>query len=154
MGSWMVWVVGGRLWLAFFKEVSLGGAVVTFLRQGGRGAEADPMVLVLKTIEILQLQFFDEVVPSCPTALRGLVQFLVKVVDVSVVVHAGRASVTCLLGVGAGCCGALLWSRASMTCLLSGKQGVEVFPFTEFIVEVIVVCQRHRSWTFAWGTVL
>ena len=62
-----------------------------------------PVVLVLKTIEILQLQFFDEVVPSCPTALRGLVQFLDKVVDVPVAVYVGRASMTCLLGVEAGC---------------------------------------------------
>ena len=28
--------------MAFFKEVPLGGAAVTVLRQGGRGAEADP----------------------------------------------------------------------------------------------------------------
>ena len=105
--------VGGRrrLWLAFFKEVPLGGAAVTVLRQGGRGAEADLHGLVLKTMEILQLQFFDEVVPSCPTALRGLVQFLDKIVDVPVAVYVGRASVTCFLLVGAGCCGALRWSQ-------------------------------------------
>ena len=72
---------GRRLWLAFFKEVPLGGAAVAVLRQGGRGAEADPHGFGLKTIEILQLQFFDEVVPSCSVALRGLVQFLDKVVD-------------------------------------------------------------------------
>ena len=70
-----------------------------------------PMVFGLKTVEILQLQFFDEVVPSCPTALRGLVQFLDKVVDVPVAVYVGRASVTFLLGVGAGSCGALRWSQ-------------------------------------------
>ena len=33
---------GGRLWLAFFKEVPLGGAAVTVLRQSGRLADRDP----------------------------------------------------------------------------------------------------------------
>ena len=85
-------------------------------------AQADPHGFGLKTIEILQLQFFDEVVPSCPTALRGLVQFLDKVVDVPVAVYVGSASVTFLL----------LWSsslesRASMTCLLGVGAGCDVF---------------------------
>ena len=38
-------------------------------------------------------------------------QFLDKVVDVPVAVYVGSASVTCFLGVGAGCCGALRWSQ-------------------------------------------
>ena len=76
-----------RLQLAFFKEV----LQLLFFVKVVVAQRQIPMVWgVLKTIEILQVQFFDKVVPSLPRGSFGcLVQFLDKVGDVPVAVHVG-----------------------------------------------------------------